>query len=148
MSDGRLQAIWIKTAKRGPMEAVSAAELVAGSGMVGNANQRGKRQVTIIEQEVWDELMRRLDGSLSASARRANFVVSGIRLANTSGRVLRIGSARIRILGETEPCPRMDEALMGLQEAMRDNWGGGAFGEVLVDARIAVGDTVSWEEAE
>ena len=29
---------------------------------------------------------------------------------------------------------------------MKANWGGGAFGEVLDDGRIAVGDAVHWVE--
>lgn len=143
---GQLQAIWIKRAKLGLMDPAMSAQLVAARGIVGNANQRGKRQVTIIEQEVWGDLMRQMQGNLPPSARRANLMVSGINLAESRGRTLRIGEGRIRIYGETKPCERMDEALPGLQEVMRSNWAGGAFGEVLDDAVIAVGDAVSWED--
>jgi MOSC domain-containing protein YiiM len=142
---GRLEAIWIKRARRGPMDPAPSVELRAGRGIVGNANQRGKRQVTLIEREVWDELMRQLGASLSPSARRANLMVSGVALAHTRGRVLRIGEATIRIFGETKPCERMDEALPGLKAAMYADWGGGAFGEILADATITVGDEVRWE---
>ncbi len=50
---GQLQAIWVKRMKRGPMDAVDSVQLLTGRGIVGNANQGGRRQVTIIEQEVW-----------------------------------------------------------------------------------------------
>ena len=146
MDAGRLEAIWIKRMKRGPMDPVAEARLLAGRGIVGNANQGGKRQVTLIEQEIWEELMRNLDSQLSPSARRANLMVNGVRLAESRGRVLRVGACRLQIYGETRPCEQMDEALPGLREAMKPNWNGGAYGEVLDDGRIVVGDSVNWEQ--
>jgi MOSC domain-containing protein YiiM len=89
--------------------------------------------------------MSELGASVAPSARRANLMVSGTPLAGMRGRVLRVGAARIRIYGETKPCERMDEAFQGLRAAMRPHWGGGAFGEILNDADIRVGDTVSFE---
>jgi MOSC domain-containing protein YiiM len=71
-------------------------------------------------------------------------MVSGIRLPETRGRILQIGSCRVRVAGETRPCEQMDEALPGLRVAMQEDWGGGVFAEVLDDGVIAVGDTVSW----
>jgi MOSC domain-containing protein YiiM len=40
----------------------------------------------------------------------------------------------------------MDEALPGLRNAMRNNWGGGVFAQVLDDGEITVGDEVAWVE--
>lgn len=142
---GRLEAIWIKRMKRGPMDPATRAHLVAARGIQDNANQGGKRQVTIIEREVWDSLMRELAADISPASRRANLMVSGVQLAGMRGRVLHIGACRIRIYGETKPCERMDEALPGLQRAMRPDWRGGAFGEVLDGGDIALGDAV-WLE--
>src|SRR5262245_27386271 len=146
MNAGRLLKIWIKRMNRGPMDSVGSAQLVAGRGMVGNADQGGRRQVTLIEQEVWESLMGELGSKLSPSTRRANLLISGIELSKSRGRILLIGECRIRIYGETKPCEQMEEALSGLKDAMYDDWKGGAFGEVLDEGQINVNDPVWWSE--
>jgi MOSC domain-containing protein YiiM len=146
MVSGRLDAIWIKRAHRGKMDEVTEATAVAGKGLAGNVDRSRRRQVTLIEREVWESLMRQLDADVSPSSRRANLMVSGIRLEDTRGRTLRVGAVRLAIGGETTPCERMDEALPGLRAAMRPSWGGGVFAQVLDDGIITVGDAVVWEQ--
>jgi MOSC domain-containing protein YiiM len=134
------------------MDPVARAQL-DDRGLVGNANRGGRRAVTLIERETFERVRlptlrvgARLGSAAEPVMRRANLMVSGVRLAGSRGRVLTIGRARIRIGGETRPCERMDEALPGLRAALEPDWGGGVYGTVLEGGEIAVGDPVAWEE--
>jgi MOSC domain-containing protein YiiM len=138
----RLERIWIKRMTRGPMDPVDRARVVAGKGIVGNANQGGRRQVTMLSAKHWRQVTAFLDDAPDARVRRANLLVSDVDFTNSHGRILTIGSVRVRICGETRPCEQMDMAAPGLQTAMTVPFGGGAFGEILDDGEIAVGDPV------
>jgi MOSC domain-containing protein YiiM len=132
------------------MDPVEEIRVDPSNGIVGGVDRSRRRQITLIEREVWDLLTSELAvGALpSPSARRANMLVSGIRLAHSRGRVLRVGDARFVIGGELTPCERMDEVLPGLRTAMRPNWNGGVFARVLDEAVVRIGDPVEWEPTE
>jgi MOSC domain-containing protein YiiM len=148
---GVIEQIWIKRAKRGPMDPVATARLRSQRGIVGNANQGGRRQITLLEAERWEEhlaaIARADDLTLGPSRRRANVLVRGIPLVNSRGRVLRLGAVRVQIAGETKPCHQMDEVVPGLQAVMRPKWGGGAFAMILDDGEISIGDLIEWDES-
>lgn len=143
---GRLEAIWSKRAHRGKMDPLTSAELVVGKGLAGSVGRSTRRQVTLIEREVWERVQEELLAEIDPAARRANMMMSGIELHETRGRLLHIGDAVIKIGGHTTPCERMDEAHPGLQEALRPVWGGGAFAQVIVGGMIRVGDAVRWAD--
>jgi MOSC domain-containing protein YiiM len=141
----KLEQIWIKRVHRGPMDAARRARVVAGKGIVGNANQGGKRQVTIVSNKHWTDVTAPLGDTPDPRLRRANLLVSDIDFSDARGKILKIGNVRVRIYGETRPCEQMEAAVPGLREAMSVPWGGGAHGEVLDDGEIAVGDAVTLE---
>lgn len=125
------------------MDPADRARVISGKGIVGNANQGGRRQVTILSDRHWKSVTSPLGETPDASIRRCNLLVSDINFENSRGKILTIGKVRVRIFGETRPCEQMEEAVPGLKAAMSVAWGGGAFGEVLDDGEIAVGDAVS-----
>ena len=127
------------------MDEWETAVLVPEQGLEANANQGGKRQVTLLDVDSWEELVSEIATALDPSVRRANLLVSGVSLLESRGRILTVGESRLRINGETRPCERMEEACTGLQEVMRPKWRGGAYAEVLEGGRIRVGDAVRWE---
>ncbi len=142
---GKLEAIWTKRAHRGPMDAHEEATLVAGEGLAGSVGRSKRRQVTLIEREVWDRMQEELQCDIPYSARRANLMLSGIRLEDTRDKLLRIGATLIKIGGHTMPCERMDEASEGLRAKLEAHWGGGAFGQVIEGGSIRVGDIAEWQ---
>ncbi len=130
------------------MKAVDELRVVSRTGIEHNADWGGKRQVTILEKERWDAMMEELGHpDVDPSARRANVLISGCDLADSSHRVLRLGAVRIEIMGETRPCERMDQAHQGLRRAMASPWNGGAYGIILDDGALHVGDEVELLEA-
>ena len=142
----QLEAIWIKTAHGGAMQPVSEANTEKNKGLVGDTNfGRSKRQVTFIEKEVFDLLRDRFGDSIGPEMRRANFMVTGVELKETVGRILSVGDLKVKISGETIPCKIMDDACQGLREALVDEWKGGVYGCVLNDAIVKMGDPVSWD---
>ncbi len=148
MATGKLEGIWLKTAKGGPMQQVSAASLVKGQGIRDSADFGGRRQVTIIEKESWDWLCAQMGRDLDPSVRRANLMVSGVRLLDTASQVLQVGRVRIQVQGETQPCHMMDRACSGLRAQMALMWRGGVWGDVLDEGQIQVGDEVDWATAQ
>ncbi len=141
---GRLEAIWIKRAHRGPMDPRERARMAPGRGLEGNADQGGKRQVTVLSADAWAEVDAELGAEVDPRARRANLFVRGVDLEDSRGRTLEVGGCRILIRGETRPCRRMEEAFAGLQKALEPHWRAGAYGEVVDGGEVAVGDAVRW----
>ena len=143
----RVVALYLKRAHRGPMDAVAEATLVAGKGLEGNVDRSRRRQVSLLEREHWESSTAEVGSDADPSRRRANIVVTGIALAHTRGRILRIGDARLVVGGELTPCERMDEVHQGLKSALRPEWRAGIFAQVLDGGVIRVGDAIEWEDA-
>lgn len=126
------------------MDPLMFAELVAGRGLLGNADQGGKRQLTIISEESWNATIEAMGFHVDPTIRRANVMVRGVDLQNSRGKILKLGNASVRIYGEVTPCRKMEDAQPGLQNAMRPEWRGGVFGEIIDGGVIRIGDEVTW----
>lgn len=66
MEEGKLEAIWIKRMKGGPMDRREKATLRAGRGLVDNANQGGRRQVVLMDTDRWARLEEQIGTFTSA----------------------------------------------------------------------------------
>lgn len=130
------------------MDPVDRARVIAGRGIVGNANQGGKRQVTILSAKHWQQVTAFLEDAPDPRQRRANLLVSEVDFTGAHGKILKIGNVRVRIYGETRPCEQMEKVAPGLKVAMQTPFGGGAFGEILDDGEISIGDPVSFDSTQ
>lgn len=103
----------------------------------------GKRQVTVLSEEAFNEACTELGATLPWTIRRANLLISGINLENSKGKSLEIGDVVLEITGETDPCYRMDEQFEGLKDALQPNWRGGVTCRVVSEGNISLGDEVN-----
>ena len=136
---GRLEAIWVKRAHRGQMDAVESAVMVAGCGIEGNADQGGRRQVTLLSADQWAKAV---GDAVDPKTRRANLLVSGLDLRHTRDCTVSIGEVELLVTGELVPCKLMDDLHPGLQELLRPDWAGGIHTQVLTSGVIKIGAEV------
>lgn len=140
---GQLAGIAYKTEKYGAMITLDSAMVGTGTGVASDYRGiPGKRQVTVLSKEAFEAACNDLQDSLPWTIRRANLMISGIDLENTTGKHLRIGDLVLEITGQTEPCFRMDEQRDGLKLALQSQWRGGVTCRVITGGTITVGDKV------
>ena len=146
---GRLIGIAGRPARRASMLLRTDGVITAGAGLDGDhkgAKFPG-RGITIMAAEDWAAVIAELTDlagpvPLPWTARRANFLVEGLRLPRARGAIIGIGQIRLEVTAQTYPCRRMDEVHPGLLKALAPDWRGGVTCRVLVGGRVHVGDLV------
>lgn len=141
----KLIAIAYKTEKRGAMITTESANVTQKSGVENDIFGRpGKRQVTVMSLQQWQQACNEIDKNLPWFTRRANLLVDGLSFSvQDQGKQLVIGELILEITGETDPCKKMEMAYPGLEKALLPDWRGGVTCRVLNDASIAINDPVS-----
>ena len=158
MAQGRLGGIARHDRPYGPIETLGHVSVTVGEGLHGcirsalsSTKKTRKRQISLMEAESWEAAVDEIGlagGDRPAwHERRANLLVSGLRLPREAGRVIAIGaSLRIEVTCACDPCSRMEAVAAGLKAALTPDWRGGVLGRVLEGGDIAVGDEVRIEE--
>lgn len=133
-----------RTVSGAPMEEIEKGEVTLGRGLDGDCKgvKFPTRQLTILALEDWRLACAALTPPIALpwTVRRANVLVSGIRLPRARGAVLAIGELRLEVTAQTFPCGKMERAHAGLLKALGPDWRGGVTCRVLTGGRIAVGD--------
>lgn len=140
MNVGQIIGIALRTAARGPMRELSTIEVAHDGTLAGDHRASGNRAITFLSSGQWRAVQQELQVELPWHTRRANLLVECDSLENLVGRTVRVGSVEVVILGETEPCARMEELQPGLLEALVPHMRGGVHGRVSQGGTIRVGD--------
>ncbi len=148
MTAGVVRGLARRAKPRVPMETLDRALIASANGLEGDFRGTARtRQVTVLFAEDWQAACAALGRDVDWTVRRANVLVAGIANPKAAGGLIALGAARIRILGETAPCARMDAAEPGLRAALTPDWRGGVFSVVEVDGAVEVGDAAGWIES-
>ena len=115
---GQLEHIHITAAKRGAMEPLTEARLVAGKGIEGDRYFLGTgtysikpepgRQVTLIEAETLEALARDEGIELAPHEHRRNLTVRGVPLNHLVGRRFRVGAVLLEATRLNLPCKYLE----------------------------------------
>jgi MOSC domain-containing protein YiiM len=129
--------LFIATEHRKPMKAVDQALAVPDQGLEGclHARHGGKRQLLLVDSETLSEF------GLLPGMVRENITTVGLNIDELKpGQRLVIGSVVLEVTIPCEPCSRMDEIRVGLQEALRNRRG--MLCRVVEGGRISRGDVI------
>jgi MOSC domain-containing protein YiiM len=141
---GKVEDIARRKKIRAPMETLNTVTVDEKTGLVGDIRGGAlKRQVTILSAEAWNSVCEELKTELPWTTRRANILVSGIKLPQESGYQIQIGEVLLEVTRQTDPCERMDEQYLGLTNALMPDWRGGVCCSVVRGGNIMNGDKVT-----
>jgi MOSC domain-containing protein YiiM len=140
------------------MQPLSSVEAIAGVGLRGDRyaagtgfySQRptdpGAREVTLIEAEVLDALLRDHGIDLPVEEHRRNLTVRGVRLGELRGQRFTIGDVVLEGVRDCPPCEHLEQ-LTGKQVLRPLVDRGGLRARVVVGGTIHVGDEVVSRES-
>jgi MOSC domain-containing protein YiiM len=112
--------VFVCLVHRFPMKEVEEAELVEDQGLRGCIHGRKgtKRQVLLMDSETLERF------GIPRGAVKENITTQGIDFQTLrEGQQVRVGESLLEITIPCDPCPRMDEIRMGLQQELRGQRG-------------------------
>lgn len=139
-----LAAIAYRTKPKAPMCEIDSVEISCEQGVVPDTRGKpGRRQVTLLSVQSWQDACTELGSKLPWTYRRANLLIDGVRFSEADvGRILRIGEVELVVTLETDPCPRMDAQYPGLTAALTPHWRAGVCCRVRHGGTVRIGDTL------
>jgi MOSC domain-containing protein YiiM len=115
---------------------------VTDRGITGDHTFGRMRHVTLVFEDDWNAAAAALGVAVDPSGRRANVLLSGGGGARLVGSTIRVGAVQIDVKGVTQPCPVMDKAAPGMQEALKPGGLAGVWGRIAEGGTIHPGDAL------
>ena len=141
MQEGRILNLHLARVKGTPSEPVMAATAISAQGLEGDRSCRvgSVRQVLVMDKETLDYFQ------LEPGQIKENITTAGLDLSQAQpGQVFFVGEAvTLEVVGECEPCGKMDAIRMGLREQLRHRRG--VLTMVINGGPIQVGDGIRLE---
>ena len=141
MQQGTIVALHIARVKGTPSDPVTEATAISAQGLEGDrsCSPDNTRQVLFMDQETLDHL------ELKPGQIKENITTSGLDLSQANaGEVFFIGdSVTLEVVGECEPCGKMDAIRPGLRERLDGRRG--MLAMVINGGPIKVGDSIRIE---
>lgn len=141
MQLGRIVNIYIARVKGTPPDPVQEASAIAGKGLEGDRSckETNLRQVLVMDQETLEEF------NLKPGDIKENITTTGLNLSDTeAGQVFFVGDqVTLKIVGECEPCGKMNALQPGLLD--RINHRRGMLATVVNGGTFKVGDSIRVE---
>jgi len=128
---------------RGEIELVESVYIDRKTGLSGDIRGTAKnRQVTLLSNRSWGDVCRELKEEIPWTYRRANILIDNFDFIKKSGYRIQVGEVILQVTRETDPCPRMDEQLQGLTNALLSDWRGGVCCNVIEGGDVNLGSEV------
>ena len=141
MQEGTILNLHLARVKGTPSEPVDAATAISAQGLEGDRSCRvgNARQVLVMDKETLDYFQ------LEPGQIKENITTAGLDLSQAQpGQVFFVGDAvTLEVVGECEPCGKMDAIRMGLREQLRHRRG--VLTMVINGGPIQVGDGIRLE---
>ena len=141
MQQGTIVNIHIARVKETPSDPVQEAVAISDQGLEGDRSCKpgALRQVLVMDKETLDEM------DLMPGIIKENITTTGIDIAQAKvGQVFFIGDqVTLEVVGECEPCGKMDAIRPGVQERLKNRRG--MLTTVINGGPIKVGDSIRIE---
>lgn len=141
MQQGRITNLHLARVKETPSDAVQGVTAISGMGLEGDRSckEGNMRQVLIMDTETLSKF------DLKPGQIKENITTTGLDLTQAkAGQVVFIGDqVTMELVGECEPCGKMDAIRQGLQQEL--NHRRGILATVINGGPIKIGDAVRIE---